>query len=161
MSATLLSICTSNRKGHSKSPVAHARLIEHHGIEGDAHAGPWHRQLSLLALGDIEFMRARGLPGLRFGSFAENMVIGGIDFECLGPGSRLRIGGVAEIRITQIGKECHTACAIMARVGECIMPTRGLFAEVLCGGGIAAGDVVEILEIVKRVAPAAQGAATS
>ncbi len=155
MNGTLLSINTSARKGHSKTPVARARLIAQHGIEGDAHAGPWHRQLSLLALGDIEFMRARGLPGLRFGSFAENMVIGGLDFERLGPGSRLRIGAAVEILITQIGKECHTACAIMAKVGECIMPTRGLFAEVVCGGEIAPGDPVEILVAVPRATVAA------
>ena len=161
MNATLLSICTSARKGHSKTPVGRVRLIARHGIEGDAHAGPWHRQLSLLALGDIEYMRSRGLPGLRFGSFAENMVIGGLDFERLGPGSRLRIGDGAEIRITQIGKECHTACAIKAQVGECIMPTRGLFAEVLCGGEIATGDRVEVVEIVPRAALAVPAEATA
>jgi MOSC domain-containing protein YiiM len=150
MNATLLSICTSPRKGHSKAPVNRATLVENHGIVGDAHAGPWHRQLSLLALGDIEFMRARGLPGLRFGSFAENLVIGGLDFEQIGVGSQLRLGPQTEIRITQIGKECHTACAIMAKVGDCIMPTRGLFAEVLCGGEIAVGHVVSVSLKVPR-----------
>jgi MOSC domain-containing protein YiiM len=123
-------------------------------LEGDAHAGPWHRQLSLLALADIEWMRSRGMPGLRFGSFAENLVIGGLEWERLGLGSRLRIGEVAEIRITQIGKECHTACAIRTHVGDCIMPTRGLFAEVLRGGEIAAGDTVDVLEFVPRQEPA-------
>jgi MOSC domain-containing protein YiiM len=150
MTGTVLSICTSPRKGHSKSPVQRARVIDRHGIEGDAHAGPWHRQLSLLAVGDIEFMRARGLPGLRFGSFAENLVVSGINFDRLGVGSRLRLGREVEIIVTQIGKECHTACAIMARVGECIMPTRGLFAEVVRGGEIAPGAAVEILEAVPR-----------
>ena len=154
MTGTVLAICTSTRKGHSKVPVERARVIEGHGIEGDAHAGPWHRQVSLLAVGDIEFMRARGLPGLRFGSFAENLVVGGIDFERLGVGSRLRLGGEVEIVVTQIGKECHTACAIMARVGECIMPTRGLFAEVVRGGEIASGTAVEILDAVPRETPA-------
>lgn len=152
MTGTLLSINTSTRKGHSKTPVPRARLIEQHGIEGDVHAGPWHRQLSLLALDDIEFMRARGLPGLRYGSFAENLVIGGLDLGALGPGSRLRLGSDVEILVTQIGKECHTACAIMAKVGECIMPTRGLFARVLCGGELAVGDAVEVLEISPRAA---------
>jgi len=152
MNGTLFSINTSTRKGHSKTPVARARLIAEHGIEGDVHAGPWHRQLSLLALGDIEFMRARGLPGLRYGSFAENLVIGGLDLGALGPGSRLRLGGEVEIVVTQIGKECHTACAIMARVGECIMPTRGLFARVRHGGELAVGDAVAVLEIAPRAA---------
>jgi len=162
MTGTVLSICTSVRKGHSKAPVERARVIERHGIEGDAHAGPWHRQVSLLAAGDIELMRARGLPGLRFGSFAENLVVSGIDFERLGVGSRLRLGGEVEIVVTQIGKECHTACAIMARVGECIMPTRGLFAEVVCGGEIAPGAAVDVLEAVPRetrALPPAAGAA--
>jgi MOSC domain-containing protein YiiM len=154
MNATILSINLSERKGHSKTPVPHARLITQHGIEGDAHAGPWHRQLSLLALGDIELMRERGLPGLRFGSFAENLVIGGLDLGALGPGSRLRLGREVEILITQVGKECHTACAIMAKVGECIMPTRGLFARVRCGGDLAVGDGVAVLETAPRTAAA-------
>jgi MOSC domain-containing protein YiiM len=106
-------------------------------------------------------MRSRGLPGLRFGSFAENMVIGGLDFGHLGIGSRLRIGAEAEIRITQIGKECRAACAIKARVGECIMPTRGLFAEVRCGGEIAPGDPVEMLEAVPRASVPVQEEATT
>lgn len=150
MNATLLALCTSARKGHSKTQVTRGLLRVDHGLVGDAHAGPWHRQLSLLALGDIEFMKSRGLPNLRFGSFAENMVIGGLDFEQLGPGSRLRIGAEAEIRITQIGKECHTACAIRTQVGDCIMPTRGLFAEVMHGGEVAPGDCVEVLDAVPR-----------
>src|ERR1017187_9317744 len=133
MKATLLALCTSACRGHSKTPIDRGVLRAAHGL-----------------VGDVEFMRSRGLPGLHFGSFAENMVIGGLDFGHLGIGSRLRIGCAAEIRITQIGKECHTACAIMARVGECIMPTRGLFAEVVRGGDIAAGDRVEILGTVPR-----------
>ena len=152
MNGTVLSINTSPRKGHSKTPVARACVRAEHGIEGDAHAGPWHRQLSLLAVGDIEFMRARGLPGLRYGSFAENLVIGGLDLGALGPGSRLRLGGEVEILVTQIGKECHAACAIMAKVGECIMPTRGLFARVRRGGELAVGDIVQLLEITPRAA---------
>lgn len=148
--ATLLAICLSATKGHRKHPCACGRLRTAHGLEGDAHAGPWHRQLSLLALSDIESMRARGLPDLAFGSFAENLVIDGLDFEKLGPGSRLRLGAGAEIRITQIGKECHTACAIRTQAGDCIMPTRGLFAEVLHGGDLIPGDVVVVLDAVPR-----------
>jgi MOSC domain-containing protein YiiM len=148
MKGTLLSVNISDRKGHSKTPVAEARLVAEHGLVGDVHAGRWHRQISLLALADINFMRARGLPGLRYGSFAENLVVDGLDLARLGPGSRLRLGAGAEIEITQIGKECHTACAIMAKVGECIMPSRGLFAKVLRGGRVAGGDAVEVLAAV-------------
>ncbi len=103
MEPTLLAICSSTRKGHSKNQVKSANLIAGHGMDGDVHAGPWHRQLSLLALGDIEYMRSRGFPGLRFGSFAENLVVGGLDFELIGVGSRLRLGRDVEIRITQHG----------------------------------------------------------
>ncbi|MDR2674643.1 MAG: hypothetical protein LBC18_07190 [Opitutaceae bacterium] len=148
MKGTLLSVNIGVRKGHGKTPVAGALLVAEHGIVGDVHAGRWHRQISLLALADINFMRARGLPGLRYGSFAENLVVDGLDLARLGPGSRLRLGAGAEIEITQIGKECHAACAIMAKVGECIMPSRGLFAKVLRGGPVAAGDEVGVLAAI-------------
>ena len=142
MNGHLLALCTSTQKGHLKSPLKHGVLRENHGLEGDAHAGQWHRQLSLLAETDINYMRSRGLPGLKFGSFAENMVVGGLPFGELIPGSVLQIGDTAQIRITQIGKECHSACAIRTAVGDCIMPTRGLFAEVIRGGSIHVGDSI-------------------
>ncbi len=145
---SLLAICLSERKGHSKKRIAKGELRERHGLVGDAHAGAWHRQLSLLALEDIELMRSQGFPGLRYGAFAENLVIGGLDFAPLGIGSRIRIGSTAEIRITQIGKECHTMCAIRAKIGDCIMPRRGLFAAVERDGRIAEGDAIEVLEAV-------------
>ena len=135
----VLAICTSPGKGHCKHPVERGVLRAAHGLEGDAHAGNWHRQLSLLAFSDIEWMRARSRFDLRFGSFAENFVLNGIDFSVLTAGTRLWLGDEAEIEITQIGKECHAGCAISRQVGTCIMPTRGLFARVLRGGEVVVG----------------------
>jgi MOSC domain-containing protein YiiM len=143
-SGRILAICTSPRKGHCKHPVPTGVLRAEHGLEGDAHAGNWHRQLSLLASSDIEWMRARSQLELRFGSFAENLVLDAVDFSALGVGARILLGGQAEIEITQIGKECHVGCAISRKVGTCIMPTRGLFARVLRGGSVAVGDSVTV-----------------
>jgi MOSC domain-containing protein YiiM len=140
----VLAICTSPGKGHSKHPVERGVLRAAHGLEGDAHAGRWHRQLSLLALSDIEWMRARSRIDLRYGSFAENFVLDGVDFSDLRVGTRLWFGSEAEIEITQIGKECHAGCAISRQVGTCIMPTRGRFARVLRGGEIGVGDLVTL-----------------
>lgn len=159
--SSVLAICLSERKGHSKKRILQGELRERHGLVGDAHAGAWHRQLSLLAYNDIESMRAQGFPGLRFGAFAENLVIGGLDFEPLGIGSRLRIGASAVIRITQIGKECHTMCAIRVKVGDCIMPRRGLFAVVEQDGLIAEGDSIEVIEAVPRDASIPVGSTTA
>jgi len=121
-----------------------------HGLEGDAHAGEWHRQLSLLDIADIRTMEARGLT-LAPGTFGENLVVEGVDLSVLGIGSRLAVGD-SELRITQIGKECHDRCAIYAAAGDCIMPRRGLFAEVLRGGPIAPGSAVRVLEVQLRAA---------
>jgi molybdenum cofactor synthesis domain-containing protein len=148
----ILAICLSESKGHRKQPVPRARLVAGFGMEGDAHAGAWHRQISLLAADDIQRMRERGLPGLRFGDFGENLVVRGIEQDALGLGSRIRLGTSAEVRITQRGKVCHTRCAIFRQVGDCIMPTRGLFARVITGGEIQVGDPAEVLE---RVPPEA------
>ena len=148
----ILAICLSESKGHQKQPVQQARLLADHGLEGDAHAGAWHRQLSLLAAGDVVSMRERGLPALRYGEFAENLVIDGLDFEALGLGSRLRLGPSASVSITQRGKACHTKCAIFRQVGDCIMPTRGLFARVVEGGEICVGDSAELMAHVPREA---------
>lgn len=148
MKERILAICTSTRKGEPKASVPSAILRENHGIEGDAHSGPGHRQVSLLALTDIETMRAKGLPDLDYGAFGENFVVSGIDLEALGLGSRLRLGDCAEIVITQRGKECHERCAIFDRTGDCIMPTRGLFGRVSRGGEVKAGDALEAVEIV-------------
>jgi cyclic pyranopterin phosphate synthase len=131
---TLLSINISTAVGVPKKPVGRAVLRTNHGIEGDAHAGEWHRQVSLLADEDIETMRGRGVD-LPPGIFAENLTTRGIDLSRLPVGSRLSIGP-ALLEITQIGKECHQGCAIRQAVGDCVMPRRGVFARVLAGGEI-------------------------
>ncbi len=142
------SICISAEKGEKKKPLPSVRLIANHGIEGDAHAGPWHRQVSFLAAEDVERMRAQGLPGLAPGDFAENVVVSGMDLRALGLGSLLRLGPEATVRVTQLGKVCHTPCAIYYQTGDCIMPRYGLFARVTVGGLIAVGDGVSLLHPV-------------
>ena len=139
----LIAICTSENKGTQKQQVESAVLRENHGIEGDAHAGNWHRQVSLLGLEKIEAFRERGAE-VEFGAFGENLVIEGFDFRNLPVGTRFRIGDVL-LEMTQIGKECHTHCAIYHMVGDCIMPREGVFAKVLEGGEVKVGD--EVTEI--------------
>jgi molybdenum cofactor synthesis domain-containing protein len=143
-------ICISVRKGEKKTPQPAAHFVADHGIEGDAHAGPWHRQVSLLRAEDIETMRRGGLPGLRDGDFAENLVVSGVDLSALGLGSRLRIGRETEVTLTQLGKACHRRCAIYYQAGDCIMPRLGVFARVLRDGTVAEGDAVEVLHSVPR-----------
>jgi MOSC domain-containing protein YiiM len=131
---SILSINVSERTGEQKKPVARALLREGHGIVGDAHAGDWHRQVSLLADEDVETLRGRGIE-IGFGDFAENITTRGIDLGSLPIGGRLRVGP-ALLEITQIGKECHTGCAIREVTGDCVMPRKGLFARVIVGGEI-------------------------
>ena len=131
---SVLSVNISACTGERKTPVERALLREGHGIEGDAHAGDWHRQVSLLADEDIETMRGRGVD-LPPGIFAENLTTRGIDLSRLPVGARLSIGP-ALLEITQIGKDCHQGCAIRQTVGDCVMPRRGVFARVLAGGEI-------------------------
>ncbi len=131
---SILSINVSAEKGAQKKPVERAVLREGHGIEGDAHAGDWHRQVSLLADEDIQGMRGKGVE-LSFGDFAENITTRGIDLAALPVGTRLNVGP-ALLEVTQIGKECHSRCAIYEAVGDCVMPRKGIFARVLRGGGI-------------------------
>jgi len=131
---SILSINVSTRTGEQKTPVERAELRENHGIVGDAHAGDWHRQVSLLADEDIDTMRGRGIE-LGFGDFAENITTRGIDLGSLPVGARLSLGG-AVVEVTQIGKECHAGCAISRTVGDCVMPRRGVFARVIRGGEI-------------------------
>ena len=133
-SFSILSINVSQRTGEQKSPVDRAVLKERHGIIGDAHAGDWHRQVSLLADEDIETMRGKGVD-LRYGDFAENITTRGVDLGSLPVGARLHLGG-ALLEVTQIGKECHGGCAISRAVGDCVMPRRGVFARVIRGGEI-------------------------
>ena len=130
----LLSINISTEKGVPKTPVARAVLRAGHGIEGDAHAGDWHRQVSLLADEDIATMRGRGVE-LPPGIFAENLTTSGIDLSRVPVGARLRVGP-ALLEVTQIGKECHLGCAIRQAVGDCVMPRCGVFTRVIEGGEI-------------------------
>lgn len=134
----VIAICTSEKKGTAKHMVQEATLIENHGIEGDAHAGKWHRQVSLLALEKIEDFNNKG-ANVDFGAFGENLVISGIKLNELPVGQKIQIGEV-ELEVTQIGKECHTRCAIYYRVGQCIMPKNGIFTRVLKGGKVKVND---------------------
>jgi len=143
MSATVLAVCISQNKGERKQPVAAVELVPDHGIAGDAHAGDWHRQVSLLAQESIDKMRAMGLD-VNAGDFAENITTSGIDLVSLPIGSRLELGSVL-LEVTQIGKECHTRCAIYYQAGDCVMPKEGIFARVLKGGVVTAG--MEILPV--------------
>jgi len=133
------------QKGTQKTNVPEAELESDLGIVGDAHAGQWHRQVSLLALESIEKMIAKGAT-VSPGNFAENITTEGIDLTRLSMGSRLRLGESVELEITQFGKECHDRCEIFRQVGDCIMPREGVFAKVTSPGRIRVGDVVEVLD---------------
>jgi len=143
MSAEVIAVCISENKGERKTPVASVELREEHGIVGDAHAGDWHRQVSLLAQESIEKMQRMGLD-VDAGDFAENITTKGIDLPSLPIGTRLTVGGVL-IEVTQIGKECHTRCAIYHQAGDCVMPKEGIFARVLHGGVVKPGDLIEVV----------------
>ena len=142
--AEVVAVNISERKGIRKHEVPYIELLPHHGIVGDAHAGDWHRQVSLLAEESIDTMRALGLS-LTAGAFAENINTIGISLKTLPVGTLLQIGA-AVLRVTQIGKECHSDCAIKQAVGKCVMPTEGIFAVVVREGTVRAGDEIEILE---------------
>ncbi len=137
-------VCTSPEKGTQKTNVNEALFIEDHGIEGDAHAGNWHRQVSLLSHDRIEEFRAKGAE-VKDGAFGENLVVSGIDFRTLPEGTKLYCGDVV-LEITQIGKECHHGCEIFQKMGECIMPVEGVFARVIRGGIIRVGDEMQVGE---------------
>lgn len=136
-------ICISERRGTQKTEVPEADLKVNWGIEGDAHGGNWHRQVSLLSLEKIEAFREKGAD-VNFGTFGENLIVEGFDFSSLPVGSRFQIGE-AELEMTQIGKECHSHCAIYQTMGDCIMPREGVFAEVRKPGHIRVGDEVILL----------------
>jgi MOSC domain-containing protein YiiM len=140
----IVSIAVSRKKGTPKTPVDEAFIAKDHGLEGDAHAGPWHRQVSLLAAESIEAARAQGLE-VGFGDFAENIATLGVDWKTLPVGTRARLGAEVVLEITQIGKECHTRCAIFYKAGDCIMPREGVFARVIHEGTVRCGDPVELL----------------
>ena len=140
----VIAVCVSEKKGTQKTEVPSIRLIPEWGIENDDHAGKWHRQVSLLALEKIEAFRAKGAD-VDYGAFGENIIAEGFDFRSLPVGTRFRIGE-ALLELTQIGKECHTHCAIYHQVGDCIMPKEGVFTIVLEGGTVKAGDTIELIE---------------
>ena len=146
--AKVVSVNISDRKGTLKTPVPQIELKLRHGIVGDAHAGDWHRQISLLAEESVDTMRAISSIPLDAGVFAENINTVGIDLKHLPIGTHLRIGE-AEVEVTQIGKECHNDCAIKKAVGKCVMPTEGIFAVVVKEGTVRPGDEIEILEAAK------------
>lgn len=143
--ATVLSVNISEKKGERKNPVSEIRLKLRHGIAGDAHAGDWHRQISLLASESVDTMRADCPIPLDAGIFAENINTVGIDLKSLPVGTRLRVGET-EVEVTQIGKECHSDCAIKKAVGKCVMPAEGIFAVVVREGTVRAGDEIEVLK---------------
>jgi MOSC domain-containing protein YiiM len=131
---SLVSLNRSEIKGVAKTPEAEICLRVEWGVEGDAHSGPWHRQVSLLALEEIEEARERGIE-VKPGDFAENITTSGVRLHLLPVGTRLCIGDT-ELEVTQIGKECHSGCAVFKAVGDCVMPKRGIFAKVIRGGRI-------------------------
>ena len=138
------SVNISARKGEQKHPVPRIQLKLRHGIVGDAHAGDWHRQISLLAQESVDQMRAASPVPLPPGVFAENITTRGLELKTLPVGTRLRIGETV-VEITQIGKECHSDCAVKQAVGRCVMPTEGIFAVVVKEGAVRAGDEIEVL----------------
>jgi len=141
----IISIATSKKKGTRKTIVDSVLVKKDYGIEGDAHSGPWHRQVSFLSSESIEAAKSRGLD-VTFGDFAENFATEGIDWMKIPIGTRLKLGESTLVEVTQIGKECHNKCAIYYQAGDCIMPREGIFARVLEGGTVNNGDNVQILD---------------
>ena len=143
--ANVVSVNISERKGEQKHPVPEIQLKFRHGIVGDAHAGDWHRQISLLAEESVDTMRAAAPMDLPAGAFAENINTRGLALKTLPVGTLLKVGP-AILRVTQIGKECHNDCAIKKAVGRCVMPTEGIFATVEREGTVRPGDTIEVWE---------------
>ena len=140
----IVAICISKKKGDQKRDVKQCRLIENYGLEGDAHAGSWHRQISMLSIEGRLVMENKGVK-LDAGDFGENVLTEGVEFANIMVGNKIRLGKDALVRVTQIGKECHDRCNIYYQVGDCIMPREGIFAEVLKGGEIKVDDDIEFL----------------
>jgi MOSC domain-containing protein YiiM len=139
----VLAVNTSEEKGTKKTNIQSCALLKGFGLKGDAHGGPWHRQVSLLANESIAKMKAKGLK-VGYGDFAENITTEGVDLVHLPVGTEIRIGNSIILRVTQIGKVCHTRCAIYYQAGDCVMPTEGIFAEVLNEGEVKTGDEIII-----------------
>ena len=140
----VMAICISEKKGTQKRNVHEALFIEYFGLENDAHAGKWHRQVSLLSYEKIQDFKKKGAP-VEDGAFGENLIVSGIDFKNLPVGTRFQSGDVV-LEMTQIGKECHSGCEIYKIMGDCIMPREGVFARVIRGGRIREGDELTVLE---------------
>jgi MOSC domain-containing protein YiiM len=140
----VIAVCTSERKGMPKEDVGQGLLVKEHGLDGDVHAGNWHRQVSLLSVSSINKIKEQGLE-IENGDFAENLTVDGLDVWTLPVGTRLTVGQEALLEVTQIGKECHARCAIFYRAGDCVMPREGIFARVLKTGPVAAGDELVVL----------------
>jgi len=145
-----LAVNISKAKGTQKKNVGRARVLKGFGIERDAHGGPGHRQVSLLAQESIQKMRDLGLD-VSWGDFAENLTTEGLDLARLPVGARLRIGRSVVLEVTQIGKKCHARCAVYDRTGTCIMPTEGIFARVVSGGPVRVGHAVQVLDRKDRI----------
>jgi MOSC domain-containing protein YiiM len=142
MTGEVVAVCISDNKGERKKPVSTVQLLPNHGIVGDAHAGEWHRQVSLLAMESIEKMQRLGLD-VTAGDFAENITTHGLDLPSLPIGTRFSLGE-SLVEVTQIGKECHTRCAIFYQAGDCVMPKEGIFVKVIQEGAVKAGDRVTV-----------------
>ena len=145
----ILALCISEKKGTLKTEINEANFIEDFGIENDAHAGKWHRQVSLLEFNKIDEFRKKG-ANVDFGAFGENIVLGGIELHTLPIGQLIKIGDVL-LEVTQIGKKCHDKCQIYYQVGECIMPKNGIFTKVLKGGKVKVGDECSLVKSDKMV----------
>ena len=143
--SSVIAVCRSKKKGTVKTPVAEVVIKEEFGVVNDAHADSnTHRQVSLLAKESIDKMRSKGIE-LKPGDFAENITTKDINLTSLPVGTRLNIGNNVILEMTQIGKECHTACAIRKQVGDCIMPREGIFTRVIRGGSVKAGDCIMVM----------------
>ena len=141
----IVAVSVSDHKGEKKHNTTQARLIVDHGLDQDAHAGDWHRQVSLLDMQSIARIREKGLA-VEPGNFAENITTEGIRLWELPVGTRMRLGEKVLLEVTQIGKECHNRCAIFHQVGDCVMPREGIFAKVLQEGTIRPGDTITVLD---------------
>ena len=139
----IMAVCISEKRGTQKKNIEKVRLIENFGLEGDAHGGNWHRQVSLLSYEKVRAFEEKGIS-VEDGAFGENLLVEGFEFKTLPVGTRFRCGEVL-LEMTQIGKECHSHCEIYQAVGDCIMPREGVFARVLHGGMIQIGDEMEIV----------------
>lgn len=140
----IVAVCRSEKKGTIKKEITEGLLIEDFGLERDAHSGKWHRQISLLGVESINKMKGKGFK-IKHGDFAENLTVEGIVLYQLPLGTKLKVGENVLLEVTQIGKECHHGCEIRKKIGDCVMPREGIFARVLEGGKVKAGDGIEVV----------------